>query len=269
MLEFSNLRVKRGNKPIIKDVTGSIGNGKFVALLGENGAGKSTLLHALAGNLPSIGEIKLSGKALSHWDEQSLATKRAVLTQQTQLNFAFGVPELIAMGRYPLSETWQMCQHKVGHYIQLLDLSSLAGRTTDRLSGGELQRVHMARCLAQLDAFSADCQGKLILLDEPTSALDVKHQHRLLQLVKSFVEQGNSAIVAIHDLNLASLYADEVILLSRGQIIQQGVTNEVLNQQALEQVYQSPMHVSAHPFLNIPMIFSEPQELNNAFTSIN
>ena len=109
----------------------------------------------------------------------------------------------------------------------------------------------------------------MILLDEPTSALDVKHQHTLLQLVKRFVNQGNSAIVAIHDLNLASLYSDQVILLSQGRIVQHGDTNDVLNKQALEQVYQSPMHVSPHPFLNIPMIFSEPQEFQDAITSIN
>lgn len=267
MLKFENVSVSLGNKTILNGVEGQVGVGQFVALIGENGAGKSTLLHTLSGNLSYQGSVEFYQREMSTWDEEQLAIARAVLTQQFSLSFDFSVPELIAMGRHPYAETQLQCYERVSQYIELLDIAKLSERGTRTLSGGELQRVQMARCLAQLDAFTADSAGKLMLLDEPTSALDLRHQHRLLQLTKAFVKKGNSAIVVIHDLNLASLYADSIIILSQGKIVVQGEPKQVLTQHTLEQVYHTPMYVKQHPELALPMIFSEPQELVNEIAS--
>lgn len=263
MLSFRNLTVSRGGNEVLHGLDGEVPCGQLIALIGENGAGKSTLLHSLAGQLKYSGEIRFHNKPLQEWESRKLAGFRSVLNQHTTLPFDLGVPELVAMGRYPIDETRRHCQERVEQYLQLMDVGSFAHRSTHQLSGGQLQRVQMARSLAQLNAFHPQSRQKLLLLDEPTSALDLQHQHRLLQITKAFVEQGNTAIVAIHDLNLASLYADSVILLSQGQIRDTGTCENVLTAGVLAQVYGTPMHVSRHPTLHKNMIFSEPQEISH------
>ncbi|BDX05268.1 heme ABC transporter ATP-binding protein [Planctobacterium marinum] len=267
MLQLQSVNVSRGHSKILSNLSCTIKPGKLVALVGENGAGKSTLLHAIAGSLPFNGQIRLLNKPLSDWPAKVLAQSRAVMMQQNALNFHFEVPEFIAMGRFAIQESNVQKQKRVAQLIQLLDLQSLIQRHTGQLSGGQLQRVNMARCLAQLDAFSEGCRNKLLLLDEPTSALDLRYQHRLLQVTKDFVQTGNSAIVAIHDMNLASLYADEVILLHKGQLLRHDESQAVLTPELLEPIYHTRMHIEPHPILNVPMIFSQPAETDNEITS--
>lgn len=269
MLKIDNISVFRGERKTLDGVNCEIKSGKLVALVGENGAGKSTLLHAIAGSLPFAGQIKFLGRSLQHWQDSELARCRAVMMQQSQLNFEFDVPEFIAMGRFAIPESNSQKQRRVNDFVQLLNLEELTHRHTGQLSGGQLQRVNMARCLAQLDAFSENCQDKLLLLDEPTSALDLRFQHHLLEVVKAFVRCGNSAIVAIHDLNLASLYADEVILLNQGKLLIQGSTDSVLTPARLEPIFHTRMHVEPHPVLNVPMIFSQPAETDHEISSLN
>lgn len=272
MLKLQQVTVKRGHRTIFSDINCQIEPGQLVALVGENGAGKSTLLHAIAGSLPYLGDICLLDKNLKQWDEFELATKRAVLTQHHNNAFAFGIPELISMGRHLLSEPRTQSHKRVNEYIQLLELEGLLGRTTQQLSGGELQRVYFAKCLAQLDAFAktdTNLNRGLMLLDEPTSALDLRHQHRLLQLVRQYCNQQNSAVVAIHDLNLASLYADKVLLLHNGKLHAFGSPEQVLTRHNLEAVYQTSMHVTQHPTYDYQMIFSEPKDLSYETRSIS
>ena len=269
MLDIQQLRVIRGRTSVLQNINCAIESGKLIVLIGENGAGKSTLLHAIAGNIHYQGNIHYGDQEIRQWRCEELARYRAVLSQQSQFNFQFSVPELIAMGRYPLTESKAQQQQRVADFIRLLDLETLAERNTEQLSGGQLQRVNMARCLAQLDAFSEFASGKLLLLDEPTSALDMRHQHRLMQIVQRFVAEGNTAIVAIHDLNLASLYADEVLLLSQGRLIKHGEKAQVLSQKFLEPVYQSHMFIHHHPRLNTPIIFSQPKETRHENSSTN
>lgn len=269
MITLKNVSVNRGQRSILQNICCRIPKGKLVALVGENGAGKSTLIHTIAGNLPFNGNIDFLAQNLRDWTELSLARHRAVMSQQNTLNFQLSVPELIAMGRFPIEESQHKKTQRVMEFIDYLSLQPLAQRHTGQLSGGELQRVNIAKSFAQLDAFSSNAytqdfdhenNNKLLLLDEPTSALDLNYQHHLMQLIRSFTRTGNTAIVAIHDLNLASLYADDVLLLNAGELVRYGTKNTVLTPELLEPVYRTHMHIQSHPNLNIPIIFSQPKE---------
>lgn len=262
MLELIEMGIKRGSRQILQGLNVAIDKGEVVALVGENGAGKSTLLHTLAGSLPYSGRVLFHDQPLSEWDTDSLATERAVLLQHQSVAFSFSIPEIIGMGRSAIAESRQHREARVGDFISLLALEAMIERPITQLSGGERQRVFMAKCLAQLDAFAQNSEQKLMLLDEPTSALDIRHQHQLLTLVRQFADQGNTAIVAIHDLNLASSYADKILLLHRGTAIAFGTPEQVLTKVKLETAYDTPMHIGYHPDLNKLMIFSEPKEIH-------
>ncbi|WP_125716316.1 heme ABC transporter ATP-binding protein [Pseudoalteromonas rubra] len=258
MLECLNLTVTRGAKPVLTKVSLTLKAGQFIVLLGENGAGKSTLLSAICDDIPYHGEIVWRGAPLNTLDPLTLATQRAVLLQHNRVNFAFNTTELIAMGRYPYQESPREQAAVVDQLITQLALEQLARREVTQLSGGEFQRAQFARCLAQLNAHDPGTRNKLMLLDEPTSALDLHHQHRVLSAAQRFARQGNTVIAVLHDLNLASLYADRILLLDNGQIRSDGPPQDVLRRDVLQPIYQTGMQINLHPGYNIPMIFSEP-----------
>lgn len=258
MLECHNLDITRGKKHIIKDLSFKAGQGEFIVLLGENGAGKSTLLSAICDDISYLGEVNFNGQPIQQYDTQALATKRAMLLQNNRVNFSFNAAELIAMGRYPYYETTQAQAEAVNEIIQVMSLETLADRDITVLSGGEFQRIQFARCIAQLNAHKSTTTGKLMLLDEPTSALDLHHQHSTLSKAKSFAEQGNTVIAVLHDLNLASLYADRILLLHNGYIHKDGKPQDVLRPEVLQPIYRAGMQINLHPSFSIPMIFSEP-----------
>ncbi|TMP27340.1 heme ABC transporter ATP-binding protein [Pseudoalteromonas rubra] len=258
MLECHNLTVFRAGKQVLNKVSLTLEAGQFIVLLGENGAGKSTLLSAICDDIPYSGQILWHGHALDTLDPLTLATQRAVLLQHNRVNFAFNTAELIAMGRYPYQESSAEQAVVVDKLITLLALEKLARREVTQLSGGEFQRAQFARCLAQLNAHDPDTQNKLMLLDEPTSALDLHHQHRVLSAAQRFARQGNTVVAVLHDLNLASLYADRILLLDQGQIRSDGPPQDVLRRDVLQPIYQTGMQINLHPGYNIPMIFSEP-----------
>ncbi|MBQ4836171.1 MULTISPECIES: heme ABC transporter ATP-binding protein [Pseudoalteromonas] len=258
MLECKNISITRGTKRIIHDLSFTAHQGEFIVLLGENGAGKSTLLSAICDDLYYSGEVLLNEQSIHVLDPQTLATQRAMLLQNNRVNFAFSAAELIAMGRYPYHETAQAQADVVNDIITQMSLEALADRDVTVLSGGEFQRVQFARCIAQLNAHNTQTTGKLMLLDEPTSALDLHHQHVTLSKAKSFAEQGNTVIAVLHDLNLASLYADRILLLHHGIIYHDGKPQDVLRPEVLQPIYRAGMQINLHPSFEIPMIFSEP-----------
>lgn len=257
MLEISNLSVTYGKRTVIDDLTVSLEPGQLVVILGENGAGKSSLLQTIAGNLPYHGSVRLHGKEISHWPVKGLAPLRAVMEQHNQAPAGLSVLELVAMSRYWCHESESQSIHCASRWLQRLQLTDYANQEIGRLSGGEQQRAHLARCLAQLDTQPSSPQ--LMLLDEPTAALDIYYQHQCLQRVKQFAHDGNLVVCIMHDLNLASLYADTILMLHQGVLCHQGRPDAVFQQPILHQIYGTPMHVSQHPDLHVPMIFSEPQ----------
>lgn len=243
MIYASHLRVTRGDRNLLDDVSLSARAGEILAVLGPNGAGKSTLLKAMAGEfVPEAGEVVLCGRPLGQWLPLELARTRAVMRQDTHLDFAFTAREVVMMGRYPHCE-----RHTTAHdwdivddALNAVDAAHLATRAYPRLSGGEKARVQFARALAQV--WPGDTQPRLLFLDEPTAALDITHQHSLLVLARDLSRAHRFGVIAVlHDLNLAARYADRIVLLDQGQVAAIGAPADVLTPEQLMATY----HVAA------------------------
>ena len=208
--------------------------GRFVGLIGPNGAGKSTLLRALSGVLRGHeGAVWLEGSELRATPSREVAAMLALVPQIAPYTQGFTASELVLMGRYPHMGRFQIEGREddriVGGAMRLTETERFAERTLDTLSGGERQRVFLARALAQ--------QPRILLLDEPTSNLDILHQLTILGLVRKLVDDGLTAIAAIHDLNLAARYCDRLALLSEGRVAVEGRPEEVLKPETIESVF--------------------------------
>ena len=192
-----------GARALLDAVDLDLETGEVVALVGPNGAGKSTLLHVLAGDsTPSRGTIELDGAPLAEMPARRLARRRAVLTQANTVSFPFTVAEVVEMGRAPWEGRDESSDDDALIHAALVDaeVEALADRRMPELSGGERARASYARMLAQ------DCG--IVLLDEPTASLDIRHQERLLAQLRRHASRGGSAVIVLHDLNLACRYAD-------------------------------------------------------------
>ncbi len=235
MLQVQNISINYGVCAVVRNVSFDLKNGKIIALLGANGAGKTTLLKSFNGSLPiAEGKILLDGKLLKKYSRREIAQKIAVIAQETETKFPVSVLEFVLAGRFAHGaafgwETERDLQIAL-ECLEQCDLQNFESRLMNQLSGGERQRVVLARALAT--------EAKILLLDEPTANLDLAHQALLFRLVKKRCEMdGYSAIVITHDLNLASEFADEILLLKNGEIIAKGEPNTVLNGANLQSVF--------------------------------
>lgn len=255
-LDITHLHYRVAERWIIRDVSLSLEQGELLTLIGPNGAGKSTLLRLLTGYLnPARGERRLAGKPLEAWNANALSRLRAVMLQQTQMGFDWPVEAVVGMGRMPWS---QQPEASVIHQVmRITECLSLTHRRYASLSGGEQQRVQLARALAQLW-----CDGSprgWLFLDEPTSALDLFHQQHLLRVLKALTQQGNLHVcIVLHDLNLAALWADRIVLLHNGAIVSEGSPEAVLQADALERWYGAQVQVGKHPSCAAPQVFLTP-----------
>lgn len=252
MLRAENLAVQRGPCTVLADVHLELRPGEVLGVLGPNGAGKSTLLAALSGELPAAhGRVLLDERPLSAWHGPERARRLAVLPQTSSLGFAFRVEEVVGMGRLPHATGRARDAEIVGEALAAADAAHLSGRNYLELSGGECQRVHLARVLAQLWPGG---EGQVLLLDEPTSMLDPLHQHTTLQATRAFAEQGAAVLVILHDLNLAARYCDRLLLLERGRPHALGTPDEVLRADPLRAVFGLEVLVQRHPERGHPLI---------------
>lgn len=249
----ANLRLSIGSRHVIDDVSLSLARGEMVALIGPNGAGKSTLLRLLTGFLPpTAGACWLEERALPHWRGEDLARRRAVMLQQTTLGFDWPVAEIIAMGRAPWGQ--QRDRALVQEVAALTGCDTLLARRYRTLSGGEQQRVQLARSLAQL--WHRDGPQGWLFLDEPTSALDLYHQQQVLRLLKQLTGDGKLHVCAVlHDLNLAALWADRILLLHQGRLVAQGAPEQVIKASLIAEWYGAEVEVNSHPRVNAPQVF--------------
>ncbi|PWI35010.1 heme ABC transporter ATP-binding protein [Vibrio albus] len=253
-IRASNINVTMGTHPILHDVSISFRKGELTILLGPNGAGKSSFLKAVTQEWPANGNISYFGKDASQWNKTVLARHLGVLPQSSSLTFNFTAREVVELGALPLKASQPMIQDIAIRTMQQTDILHLADRLYPSLSGGEKQRVHLARVLTQLEQSGKD---KILLLDEPTSALDLSHQHNTLKLAKSLARQGASVIAVIHDLNLAAQYADRILVMNHGQLVTDGTPWEVLTEQTIRDVYHWEVTVIPHPSSSYPVILSQ------------
>lgn len=256
MIIADKLNYSVGKRKITDNVSLTLPNGEIVAILGPNGAGKSTLLRQLTGYLPSdSGDCSLLGKSLKEWEPEALARVRAVMRQNSHMAFSFCVRDIVQMGCHPYSSSKKSDNTK--NIMALCDCEKLAQRDYISLSGGEQQRVQLARLLAQL--WEDTPSPKWLFLDEPTSALDIHHQQHLFRLLRQLVQtQQLNVCCVLHDLNLAARFADRIILMDQGRIVANGTPKNILTKQQIMQLYQADISVISDPHCGAPLISLNP-----------
>lgn len=210
--------------------------GELTVIVGPNGSGKSSLLKLLSGELaPSFGRVSLDGQDLANWQRVALAQRRAVLPQDVPAHLPYTVSEVVALGRTPhFPESPATTATAVADGLLRVGLDSHAHQPYARLSGGQRARVQYARCQAQL---YGSRETPILLLDEPTASLDPRWQHACLQQARERTQEGWCVICVLHDLNLASTYADRIILLHNGAVVRDDTTNAVIADRCLDEVY--------------------------------
>lgn len=244
----------------LRQVSLTVEKGEMVALLGPNGSGKTTLIKLAAGVLnPERGEVLLGEARLKKLSRKEIARRVAVVPQYFNIPFAFTVAEVVMLGRTPFIKTLSReseNDHSIARRaMELTGIEQFSKRTFNELSGGERQKSILAMALAQ--------QPKLILLDEPTAHLDINHQVEILELVKGLNrEQGVTVLGAMHDLNLAALYFDRLVLLKEGAIFAQGSPAAVLTEKIIYDVFGTAVHIQQHPSAEVPHIVILPKENN-------
>ncbi len=246
-LEVHSLSFSRCGRVLLDALSFEVNTASVIGIVGENGAGKSTLLHCLTGGHRCAQSVSLNGRWIEQWPLQELARQRALLPQQTHLGFPMPVHEVVAMGL--TCQGRRLDRHTRARLMQrvadLADIEALLTRDHQRLSGGEQQRVQWARVLIQILS-TADAGPRYLFLDEPTSALDLKHQQRLMHTLQTLKEENITSFVVIHDLNLAALHCDQLMVLKDGRLLAKGYSTNVFQPPILEQAFSVRMDVLHH-----------------------
>jgi iron complex transport system ATP-binding protein len=257
MLYINDVTIRYEARTVLRGVNLSVTAGEVLALIGPNGVGKSTLIRAASGGLkPSGGRVLIAGQDVHRLRVEERARLMAVVPQATRLPESFSVFETVLMGRTPylgwLGRESEKDRSAVRAALERTCTLDLADRPIGELSGGEQQRVLIARALAQ--------SAHTLLLDEPTAHLDLKHQANVLSLVRSLAHDEQYAVlIALHDLNLAAQYADRVALLSNGTIAAIGTPEEVLTEENLSPAYGLRIAVYEHPAHGAPLVHAEQE----------
>jgi iron complex transport system ATP-binding protein len=244
-LEINNLQFSYTDTVTIEDITINIQKGEFIGIIGPNGCGKSTILKNIYRALtPDAGSITLDGESIFRMRYRETALKLAVVGQENEVSFDFLVEEIVAMGRSPhkklfdpdTAEDAQIVRHALEH----LGMADMAKRNYRNLSGGEKQRVLIARVIAQ--------ESDFLILDEPTNHLDISYQLQIFDFVKRrSAETGVTVLSAIHDLNMAALYCDRLYVMKEGRIVLSGTPEEVLTRDVILSIYGVRCDTSIHP----------------------
>lgn len=237
------LRYPGAPRRALDGVSFAVSTGELVAVVGPNGSGKTSLLRALLGLAPiERGTVRLGEKALDAWDRRALAGNVAAMPQREEPAFPLTVREAVLLGRWahlgPLAPVTAADERIIADALARCDAAGLEGRGIDTLSGGEWQRVRVARALA--------ATPRLLLLDEPTAALDLGHEMALFELFRGLVAEGLGVLVITHDLNLAARYADRIVLFDRGRLVAEGAPPDVLRADVVATVFEWPVAIAHH-----------------------
>jgi iron complex transport system ATP-binding protein len=254
MIDARSVSFAIRGRTILQEVSLAAAPGEVLALVGPNGAGKSTLLSLLAGDLvPTSGAVWMLGRPLTAWTRRESARVRAVLPQHSEPAFALSCLDLVLLGRAPHVVSRETLQDLAVARLAMAatDTSALEERDYSSLSGGERQRVQVARALAQIWDVR---EGSVLLLDEPTSSLDMSHQHALLDRATTMARQGCTVVCVLHDLNLATQYADRIGVLHEGRLVTIGAPAEVVSTSLLADVFDVDAIVVAHAELTRPVV---------------
>ncbi|MGJ7909777.1 adenosylcobinamide amidohydrolase [Neobacillus sp. LXY-1] len=265
MLSVQHVSGGYGNELVVKDISFEVKTGELFGILGPNGSGKTTLLKLLSGILPvRSGDLFINGKKLKEYTQKQFAKKIAVLSQHSSHSFSYSVKETVALGRYAhqkgFFQNWSNQDEEVVQLVmKQVGISNFQHKDINALSGGEKQRVFLAQALAQ--------EPEVLLLDEPTNHLDLSYQKELLDLLKQWTLDHKLTVISIfHDLNLAGLYCDRLLLLEKGRINSLHIPNEVLKEERIKDVYRTRIQKQPHPKVAAPQMVLLPNVYNNGPT---
>jgi|TARA_B110000977_G_scaffold172988_1_gene225794 iron complex transport system ATP-binding protein len=241
---------------LLRNISLEVEAGKVTTIVGPNGAGKSSLLKVLTGEMPpTAGDVYLNSRLLNQWSLLEKAQMLAVLPQHTLLNFSFTADEVVGLGRIPHQTGSAKDVEIVAEALELVDASYLQRRFYTQMSGGEKQRVQLARVLAQI--WQPSCLGEqFLVLDEPTSAFDLSHQKLTLDIVRQLAQKGVGVVMVVHDLNLAARCADNIVVIDGGVIAAQGSPEVVLTETLIDKVFGVKSIISEHPITKRPLVIT-------------
>ena len=270
IIEIKNITIKYGDYEVLRDISFGIKKGEFTSIIGPNGAGKSTVLKAIMKNIDiASGDISIKGKSIKDITHKEKACIIGFVPQEFNISFDFTVYDIVAMGRNPYLVKFKKSKYDdkkiIEESMQKTNTYEFKDKYFNSLSGGEKQRVIIARALAQ--------QPEILILDEATSSLDIHHQLDILELIHSLNrEDGLTVLTIMHDLNLASRFSDEIVLLSKNGIVKHGKPNEVIDEQVLKSVYDMDMVVRENKLLSyteiIPLRIRKSKEEKNTHVHI-
>ncbi len=258
-LAVHNVSYGYGATSILDDISFNVPKGAFYIIIGPNGSGKTTLMKIMAGSAKfKKGRVDIMGRPCSQYSRQELARTIAFVPQNIPDDFSFTVRDVVLMGRSPHQGVLGLERKEDGRILKqammFTGIDHLAHRAIDQLSGGERQRVFIARAICQ--------KPRIILLDEPTAALDLAHQVRIMDLMEQLKrEKGVTVVMVSHDINLAAMYGDCLLLLKKGRIVSQGRTDEVLTFETLEKAYGCLLLVDESPLGDFPRVTPVPHKL--------
>lgn len=258
-LQVENLCVHSHGLDILNNVSITIPSGKISTIIGANGAGKSTLLKTITGDIDiSSGEIKLHDQTINPKITNTLRARNlAFLPQLSLLNFPYTVDEVVRLGRTPHQTGEQIDSQIIQECLEVVEMSDFAKRSYTQLSGGEKQRVQIARVLAQIWRTEDSTAPRVLLLDEPNASLDLGHQKSLMRFLREFTHHDVAILMVLHNLNTAANYSDELIAMHAGEIVTSGSSETVLTPALIKQLFGVDCQVMTNPSTGKPIVLEE------------
>ncbi|AJD42194.1 hemin ABC transporter ATP-binding protein HmuV [Rhizobium gallicum bv. gallicum R602sp] len=257
MIELSGISVRLSGKTIVHDVSLTAKAGQLTAIAGPNGSGKTTTMKAISGELSCDGSVRINGEEVKTMQPWQLAALRGVLPQASAISFPFTVREVVRMGLTTgLNLHPEQAEQIAARALAAVDLGGFEGRFYQELSGGEQQRVQLARVLCQICEPVVDGKPCWLLLDEPVSSLDISHQLTIMSLARKFCDAGGGVIAVMHDLNLTALFADQIVLMKAGGLAAAGSVSDVLTDERMQSVFGCPLRISQVPMDGTPFVLA-------------
>ncbi|MEP2715705.1 heme ABC transporter ATP-binding protein [Pseudophaeobacter sp.] len=254
-LEARNISVSLGRKEVLHGVNFTAQAGQVTAIVGPNGSGKTTLLRAMTGEVRHQGQVRLNGADVADMQPWELAALRAVQPQSSSIAFPFTVLEIVRLGlRAGLSAADSTVPLQA---LEAVGLGGFAGRMYQDLSGGEQQRVQLARVITQVWKPVVEGAPRWLILDEPVASLDIGHQFTVMDLARSYAARGGGVVAVMHDLNLTAMFADQVTLMEAGQVAATGNPCAVLTDATLARTYGCPIPVNTTPPAEVPFLLPQ------------